>query len=193
MTNQFNTELFAEMLQSKRKISGQSIRDVAATMCEACSIRDGDILIGASLGGIIACEITSIRKIPTLYLVGSAIRKEEISGLLRMLRPLAKVAPIEWVRISAGSIPNELARMFAGVDASFVRAMCAAVFQWDGLQSTSTQVFRIHGRKDLVIPPPTDVDLLLDGGHLISMTHAAECAAYVRANGPAMHAPSYSE
>ena len=30
MTNQFNTELFAEMLQSKRKISGQSIRDVAA-------------------------------------------------------------------------------------------------------------------------------------------------------------------
>lgn len=35
-----------------------------------------------------------------------------------------------------------------------------------------------------VIPPPADVDLLLDAGHLIAMTHAAECAAFLRDRFP---------
>ena len=76
----------------------------------------------------------------------------------------------------------ELAQMFAGIEASFVRAMCSAIFQWDGLGVTSTKVFRIHGKHDLVIPVPEQVDLLLDGGHLVSMTHAEECAAFIGAN-----------
>ena len=42
-------------------------------MCESCQIKDGDYLIGASLGGMVACEITKFRKIPRLYLIGSAV------------------------------------------------------------------------------------------------------------------------
>jgi len=30
-----------------------------------------------------------------------------------------------------------------------------------------------------VIPPPANVDLLLEGGHLLAMTHAAECVAFL--------------
>lgn len=71
---------------------------------------------------------------------------------------------------------------FAGADTSFIRAMCAAIFKWEGLGQTTTQVLRIHGKHDLVIPPPSAVDLLLDGGHLISMTRAAECVDFIRAN-----------
>jgi hypothetical protein len=96
------------------------------------------------------------------------------------LHPLADLAPIEWLRSAASKLPSELARMFADADASFVRAMCSAVFQWEGLGPTHVQLFRIHGRRDLVIPAPERVDLLLDGGHLISMTHARECVEFVR-------------
>ena len=69
--------------------------------------------------------------------------------------------------------------MFAESDPEFVRAMCTAIFQWDGLGETNTKVFRLHGRHDLVIPPPPRVDLLLEGGHLVAMTHAEECAEFV--------------
>jgi hypothetical protein len=160
----------------------KSLAEVAQSMCGTLGIRDGDVLVGASLGGMIGCEITKIRKIPVLYLVGSATRREEVNGLLAALHPLARVAPIDWLRFSAGRIPTEFAQMFTGIEASFVRAMCSAIFEWDGLGISNTKVVRIHGKHDLVIPPPDRVDLLLDGGHLISMSHAQQCAEFIRAD-----------
>lgn len=162
----------------------ETLADVADSMCKACGIQDGDALVGASLGGMVACEIAKIRKIPSLFLVGSAVHPDEISKVLAALHPLAQVAPIEWLRLSAGSIPLELAQMFASIDAPFVRAMCSAIFKWQGLGATSTKVHRIHGRFDLVIPPPDGADLLLNGGHLISITHAEKCAGYVLRHSP---------
>lgn len=159
----------------------QSLSEVACSMCESCQIKDGDDLIGASLGGMVACEITKIRKIPRLYLIGSAIQKDEISPLLTLLHPLAQIAPIDWLRVSAGKIPTELAQMFFNAEPPFIRVMCAAIFKWDGLGPSTTRVLRLHGKHDLVIPPPQIVDLLIDGGHLISMTKAAECIEFIMA------------
>jgi hypothetical protein len=59
--------------------------------------------------------------------------------------------------------------------------MCSAILQWEGLGSVQVRCFRIHGRRDVLIPPPAHADLLLDGGHLISMTHPKECVAYIGA------------
>lgn len=160
----------------------QSLREMALSMCDSCQIQDGDVIIGASLGGMVACEITKIRKISCVYLIGSAVSKEEISSLLTVLHPLAKFAPIDWLKIVAGRIPTELAQMFTGAEASFIRAMCAAIFEWEGLGLTSTPIVRLHGRHDLVIPPPASADLLIEGGHLISITHAQECVEFIMAN-----------
>jgi pimeloyl-ACP methyl ester carboxylesterase len=160
----------------------KTLAEVAQSMSVARGIRDGDILVGSSLGGMVACEITKIRRIPTLYLVGSAVRKEEINTILSALHPLAQVAPIDWLRFSAGKVPLELVQMFSGIETSFVRAMCEAIFQWDGLGATETRVFRIHGKHDYVIPAPAQADLLLDGGHLVSITHAQACVEFIRAN-----------
>jgi hypothetical protein len=151
-------------------------------MCDSCSIRDGDVLVGTSLGGMVACEITKVRKIPVLYLVASAVTKHEVNSLIASMRPLIRVTPIEWIKFSAGTVPLERAQMFLSVEASFIRSMCAAVFEWEGLGVTTTRVFRIHGKRDYMIPPPKKVDLLLDGGHLLTMTHADECAGFIRAN-----------
>jgi hypothetical protein len=62
------------------------------------------------------------------------------------------------------------------------RAMCLAIFTWEGLGVSDTSVFRIHGKHDLVIPCPPKVDLLLDGGHLVAITHARDCVEFVRDN-----------
>jgi pimeloyl-ACP methyl ester carboxylesterase len=164
----------------------KTLAEVAHSVCAARGIKDGDILIGASLGGMVACEIAKIRKIPRLYLIGSATRNEEVNRLLAGLHPLAWVAPLGWLGFSAARIPMELAQMFAGIEVSFVRAMCSAIFEWKGLGISETKVIRIHGRRDVVIPPPEKVDLLLDGGHLISITHAEDCVDFIRANEKAL-------
>ena len=159
----------------------KSLAEVARAMCTARNIRDGDVLVGSSLGGMVACEITKLRSIPALYLIGSATSKEDIGGLLAALHPLARVAPLDLVRLAAGKIPIELVQMFTAVEGSFVRAMCAAIFEWDGLGASPTRVYRIHGKHDLVIPPRGRVDLLLDGGHLLALTHAPQCVDFIRA------------
>jgi hypothetical protein len=163
------------------RYSGEkSIAEVAQSTCDAADIRDGDTLIGSSLGGIVACEITNIRKISALFLIGSATHKEEINKLLAVLHPLARVAPIDWLKFSAAKIPSELAQMFAGIEPSFTRAMCDAIFEWKGLKTSLVKVYRIHGKYDFVIPPPPKTDLLLNGGHLILISHANECAEFIK-------------
>lgn len=164
-----------------RHAGERSLAEMARSVCEAEIIHDGDILVGSSLGGMVACEITKIRQIPVVYLAGSAMRKEEVSSFLAAVHPLARLAPLDWLRASAGKVPNELAQMFAETETSFLRAMCSAVFEWNGLGVSKTKVYRIHGRHDLIIPPPPRVDLLLDGGHLISMSHAEDCVEFIRA------------
>jgi pimeloyl-ACP methyl ester carboxylesterase len=163
-----------------RHTGEKSLAEMAVSMAEGCGIQDGDVLVGSSLGGMVACEITKIRRVPALYLIGSAVRKEEISGLLATLHPLAKIAPIDWLRFSAGKIPMDLTQMFSGMETSFIREMSAAIFQWEGLGETTTRVFRLHGSRDLVIPPPARADLLVAGGHLISISHAKECLEFIR-------------
>ena len=159
----------------------KSLADIAQSTCKARGIVDGDSLVGSSLGGMVACEITKIRKIKTLFLIGSATRKEEINVVLSTLNPLVQITPIDWLRFSAGKISNELTQMFAEAESPFLRAMCSAIFEWQGLADASAQVYRIHGKKDLIIPPPANVDLLLDGGHLISITHPAQCVEFIKA------------
>jgi hypothetical protein len=61
--------------------------------------------------------------------------------------------------------------------------MCAAIFEWEGLGEDVITPLRIHGRSDRVIPLPSHVDLVLDGGHLIAMTHAEECVRFLSGRG----------
>lgn len=162
-----------------RHAGEKSLPEVARSVCAQFKIRDGDVLVGASLGGMVACEISKLRDLRALYLVGSATRQEEVNALLAKLHPLAQIAPIDWLKFSAGKIPIELTQMFAGLEATFIRAMCAAVFHWEGLGQTSAHVFRLHGKFDLVIPPSDKVDLLVNGGHLISISHAEDCVRFI--------------
>lgn len=157
----------------------KSLRDLAKAMVDQCGIADGDVLVGCSLGGMVAGEITKLRKIPALFLVGSAARKEEMNVVVAKLFPLADKVPMDWLKFFAGRLPEGAAKMLAEADPDFIRRMCPAIFAWEGLGETKTKVWRVHGRKDLMIPPPKPCDLLLGGGHLIAMTHAKECVAFV--------------
>ena len=160
----------------------QSLVDIAQSVSKAHGIHDGDSLVGSSLGGMVACEITKIRKIKMLYLVGSATQKEEINRVLSMLHPLVQIAPIDWLRFSAGKIPGELTQMFAEVEAPFLRAMCCAIFNWQGLVDSATKICPNSRPERFNYSGTSEVDLMIEGGHLISMTHARQCVEYIRTN-----------
>jgi len=162
----------------------KTISAIAERVISEAQIGDGDTVIGTSLGGIVGCEIANRRQLHLLVLIGSAQSSKEISALLTLLHPLATLAPLDFIRTAAGKLPGELCEMFSNSDADFIRAMCCAIFTWPGLEASRMRPLRIHGRHDHVIPPPASADLLLDGGHLIAMTHATECVAYLQSAQP---------
>jgi pimeloyl-ACP methyl ester carboxylesterase len=167
-----------QFLDWPKDSSADSIPAIATEIIEDAGISDGDILIGSSLGGIVACEIAKVRTIEHLILVGSAVDQNEVSGILRLLHPLIDLAPFSFLQIASGKLPSELCTMFSKSDATFIRNMCRAIFKWEGLPPHTVTLTRIHGRSDRVIPPPRDADLI-DGGHLIAMTHADHCVRLI--------------
>jgi hypothetical protein len=47
--------------------------------------------------------------------------------------------------------------MFTEAEATFIRTMCRAIFDWDGLGDEHVNFLRIHGKMDQVIPLPEGV------------------------------------
>ena len=157
-----------------------SISQVAERLAAGSDFEPGAWLIGSSLGGMVACELASLVYARGLILVGSAISSVEINLLLSKLAPLAQITPISMLQAAAGKLPNELMQMFRNADPRFVRAMCQAIATWHGARILPKAFLRIHGSRDLVIPPPNLPHVAIAGGHLIAMTHAHECVAAVR-------------
>lgn len=157
-----------------------SIEGIAKRIAREAKIADGSILVGSSLGGIVACEIAKLRNLRHLFLVGSAKNREEISGFLAAIHPFVDLLPMKFIQAAVGKIPNEAVQMFSRSQAEFIRAMCRAIFEWPGLDDGILKPIRIHGRHDHIIPVPRDVQKVVDGGHLIAMTHAQECVEFIR-------------
>jgi len=157
-----------------------TLEAVAVRVCTEQGIRDGDIVVGASLGGMVGCEIARLRSLSALVLVGSAAHPSEIRHPFDWAHPLARVAPLRFFQGIARRLPLQTARMFADADPEFVRAMCEAIFRWKGLAPSIIDPIRIHGRWDWVIPAPKGSQLLVWGGHVISMTHARACVDFLK-------------
>lgn len=157
----------------------ETIPSLAEHLIATNGIGSGDSLIGTSLGGIVACEIANQVSLNKLVLIGSAIRKEEINPLLNLPPSLIDLAPLDMFIKVAGKMDSHLADMFSKSDPAFIRNMSKSIFSWQGLKAEK-KAFRVHGRHDHVIPIPAEVDLRIDGGHLIAMTHATDCVTHIQ-------------
>ena len=159
-----------------------SLTDLARQLIADYDIKADAVVIGSSLGGMVACEIAHLCQNQQIVLVGSATSRAEILALLQWLHPLIDHAPLSLLQWSAGSCPLELTRMFQASSPTFLRTMSKAVFAWNGYDISLPRPLRIHGKRDLVIPCPKNADCIIDGGHLIAMSHSKECVDFILTN-----------
>jgi hypothetical protein len=160
------------------RVAGEiTFQTIARTIISSHRISPADCIIGTSLGGIIGLEVARQVDCATVVLISSAIHASEINGLLLKMAPLSSVTPLGFLQLFA-SCSGDLGAMFSEVDADFIRACCLELAQWSSGPEPS-QLYRIHGRDDGVIPCPSRADLILPGGHLVAMTQAERCVAFV--------------
>lgn len=165
----------------------KSIKDISIRIINEYTIDSSDIVGGSSLGGIVSAEIAKNVEVKKAILIGSTLTAENISPILKKLSVLSEIAPIQLIQTFAGKASlinkNNLLKMFSTVDSAFIKAMCKAVFEWDGNPELQCDYSHIHGAKDFIIyPPKTGATIIDDGGHLIALSHEEEVAEFIRVN-----------
>lgn len=154
--------------------------EVARRVIDDYNINDGDIVGGSSLGGMVALELANLIDPKAIILLGSAVSSKEVQTLLSLIAPLVPITPISVVQVLVGKNKNLVSSMFADSDTEFIRAMCQHLNSWSGYRGSLENVFRLHGKKDLIIPCPAfGCDVLEDAGHLLAITHAQETASFL--------------
>ena len=149
---------------------------------------------GASFGGVVALEVAAV--LPSAracFLIGS-VRSSRARpwrlGLLRPVTPFIGVLPYlsptlvtllgHWLRPATRGVLMQL----ADTDARFLRWAAGAILTWTPSPETDrVRVCHIHGERDLVFPSRlAQADELVTGaGHLVSITHPAAVAEFLRA------------
>ena len=157
-----------------------TLADAAVRVADTCPIRRADVLVGTSLGGMVALEIALLVDVQRVVLISSAVSPQEVRALLRLLAPLAEIPPIRFAQVIAGNVSTEEAKMFRNSDPRFLRAMCKAVADWRGASIPRHKIHRIHGDRDLVIRCPDDAIVIPGAGHLAAITHAEQCVDLLR-------------
>ena len=155
-----------------------SFHNVAQRIIDEQKLTPADTIGGSSLGGMVALEIAHILDSPLCLLLGSARNKTEINGILLSLSKISHLTPIHFSQLIASS-SGQVGAMFAQSHPEFIRAMCHHLSKWEAPTCPYTNIVRIHGSKDRIIPPPQDYLAIDQGGHLIALSHAAECCALV--------------
>jgi len=164
------------------KYDFKTLPALARYLIERYEISNKDIVGGTSLGGMVSLEIAKLRKIKNVVVISSCLNSREINPFLARARKLSKYVPVEALKISSGKAGSlldiNLLEMFSNVvEEDFLRNMISAVFEWEGIGDYDVNMLRIHGEYDLVIPCPKDESVFkIDGGHLISTTHAGVIA-----------------
>jgi pimeloyl-ACP methyl ester carboxylesterase len=154
--------------------------ETAKRIIEENGIKEGDIVGGSSLGGMVAIEIAKQKESAVIVLLGSAICPAEIQGILTLLAPGVLITPISLVQLLVGKFNDIVTKMFTAADPNFISAMCQYLPKWPGVKELKIPLFRIHGEKDHVIPcPKTGCEVIPAAGHFVAITHAKVCVKYL--------------
>ena len=175
-------------------LPGETLEAYAMRLKEKFISEKDPLIIGLSLGGMLATEIAKQLPEARVIIISSAKIKTELPFYLRMLRyiPAHKMLSYNLVKktlaiqeyfLGAGS---ELSRQYEKTVADkanmhFYKWAISAIVTWQN-KTAPSNVFHIHGSSDRLLPmrfvkPGFVVN---NGGHLMIIENAAEVSAVLK-------------
>lgn len=160
-----NEGLQIETINWIEPLPNESIKSYAARMSESIPISDSVIMIGHSFGGVIAQEISQIRKVEKIILISSCKSRRENSLVLKSLSPLKinkiikkalilKTFPY-WSRSYGYTTEDEMSvfeSMIKKNTDTYLEWALKAISLWDRTFKINTPIVHIHGDIDRTFP-----------------------------------------
>jgi pimeloyl-ACP methyl ester carboxylesterase len=164
-------------------------------VADAHGIVEGDVVGGASFGGMLAAEMARQRKGKGLVLLGSttqprrlpasyhALEKLQplIPDALLALRTLRLLVRARFAPVTEGAMDTLIA-MARDCPPSQLRGFARMALNWEGAESFTCPVLALHGDGDGIIPISAAREghfVLKNAGHSFTLTHPEETSAHI--------------
>lgn len=170
-------------------IRNESLAAYAAKVAREHAIEEGDVVGGASFGGMLAAEIAGSQRVAGLILLGSCIRPRCLPRSYRWIERIGPLIPDAFLGVRSlsvllrwrlGPLTEEaealLVAMARDCPVELIREFARMAVRWDGAPAIGCPVLSIHGDRDRIIPLRCAEDgvILRDAGHAFPLTHAPQ-------------------
>ena len=173
---------------------GEKMETYARRLAEQIDTTQKFILIGTSLGGMLATEMTDFLNPEKTIIISSAKSRNELPHRYRFQKvlPFYKMVPGGWMKAGAKfmqplvepdrNIEKEtFKKMLEDKDTKFMKRSVSMIINWER-ESYSNKIIHIHGNNDRTIPiRNVKYDYLIENGsHMITLTRGWELSNLIR-------------
>jgi pimeloyl-ACP methyl ester carboxylesterase len=175
-------------------LQNETLSDYAERLKQQYIHEPDPIIIGLSLGGMIAVEIVKTTPAAKAIIISSAKTKNEIPFYMRMLRyvPLYKILPDTYVKRSvriqqhflgaeSTTTKSYIKAALKNADANFYKWAIGAIMSWNNT-TIPLNTIHIHGTNDKLLQYKfVKADISIEGGgHLMIIENAEEISAIIK-------------
>jgi len=171
---------------------GDTLQRIASELSARVDVREPHVLVGVSMGGMVAQELALLTRPEKVVLISSWTGPHEWPFHVRMGAAIGLPSLIrDWSMRAVWPVKRMIDRRESAVDdllwdmarkqkARQLRHGTAAIMRWPGSRWQGPLV-RIHGDKDIVTPLRFPVDHRVRGGqHVMVLTRAEEVSRLLR-------------
>lgn len=174
-------------------LEGETLQQYACRMAADIDAREPFVLVGLSMGGMIATEIAKQLNPVATILISSIPLSSHLPGYFRLAAKfrLHKIIPIGMIKSAAVAkrfITREnaadkklLRQVIKESDPVFIRWCLGAVLNWHN-EELPPRLYHIHGSRDEVLPARFTRPTLLikKAGHMLVLTNAREINRFLK-------------
>jgi len=166
---------------------GESLALYARRLAATVVVDGPCVIVGNSLGGMVAWELAAHVKPQAVVLLGSASSLAAVHRPLRPLLPLGRwVSPwmVPWLALGGPFVAAVFGvrwrdlglflDMMRETSPTFFAFALRAIATWQPSPQPGVPVFRVHGASDRVLAPGEGAVLIPGAGHVLSLSHGHE-------------------
>ncbi len=172
---------------------GMSMKAYAQQLTNQIDTTGRFILLGVSLGGMLATEMSELVPAEKVIIISSAKGRHELPGRYTFQKkiPIYKLVSPKTAKFGAKLLQpivepdrqtekETFKAMLRDKDAIFLRRTIEMIMHWDRTEAPD-HIIHIHGDKDHTLPiRKVDYDILVPGGsHMITLTRGEEVSKLV--------------
>lgn len=173
---------------------GEPLTTYCRRLTEKYKIKNGDILIGLSFGGLVVTEISQLIKPALSILISSASTRKELPLIYRTagrinlhyLIPKSLLNRPNRLRYYLFSLKKPAQKklfdeIVSNADPDFVQWAIDKIVHWRNIERPEN-LFKIHGTSDRIMPiHKASSDFIVKGGsHFLTWENAEEVSAIIR-------------